>query len=98
VLARADAEEAVRLGEVEVAEDVVRHPRVVVLARVDDDLPERGSLFERAEDRRHLDEVRARAHGVHHGRKLRGHAAVWSRHVGELGRRRSHWGAGMKAG
>ena len=60
--ARADAEEDVRLRQVELGEEDVRHVRVVVLAGVDEvELDLRGELAERAVHRRRLHEVRARA-------------------------------------
>ncbi len=60
--AGADAEEDVRLRQVELGEEDVRHVGVVVLAGVDEvELDLGGELTERAVHRRRLHEVRARA-------------------------------------
>ena len=67
VRAGADAEEDVDVGEVEVGQDLVGHPAVVVLAGVDDDLAERAAALERRDDRRHLHEVRPRADDMDDG-------------------------------
>ena len=74
--AGADAEEDVDLGELQVGQDLVGHPAVVVLAGVDDDLAERLPALERGDDGRHLDEVRARADDVDDGRPAVGDPAV----------------------
>jgi len=57
VRARADVQVHVRLGQAQVGEEHVRHPRVVVLACVDERLLDTG-LEERADDGRGLHEVR----------------------------------------
>ena len=67
VRAGADAEEDVDVGEVEIGQDVVGHPAVVVLAGVDDDLVEGLAALERRDDRCHLHEVRPRADNMDDG-------------------------------
>jgi len=57
VCARADVQVHVRLRQAQVGEEHIRHPRVVMLARVDERLVDTG-LAERTDDRRGLHEVR----------------------------------------
>ena len=65
VRARADAQHVIRLGHAELGEEDIRHRFVVVLARVDDDVPVLPEpLAAGRDDRRHLHEVRPRADDV----------------------------------
>ena len=61
------AEEDVGLGELEVRQQLGRHPGVVMLSGVNDALDHVRPLLQRRDDRGHLDEVRARTDHVDDG-------------------------------
>ncbi len=64
--AGADAERVIGSREPEIVEDLLRHPAVVVLARVDHELPRVAAPVQRGDQRRHLHEVGPRAHDMQH--------------------------------
>ncbi len=82
VRARADAHREVGGREAEVVEDLLGHPAVVVLARVDHELADVAAPLERGDQRSHLHEVRARADHVQHGGGLELSAGVGARQRG----------------
>ena len=63
--ARTDSQRVIGHRKAKVLEDLLGHPAVIVLARVDHDLVRCAAVIERLDERGHLYEIRPGAHHVH---------------------------------